>query len=236
MAGCVGGSARRPKSLGVDTNGRSKWCIQMRLTITRAVSGLSLLAMAWANSRRPLPCVNGRRSPSESTHSSRRGTRSPRRLGLPRLKITGSTGLSRSTRTIARIGAPGWPNDWIADWWVYRVGVQRAKLLNFTAGSALSGLEAVEWGFAVRAFPADRLDAETRRLAEWIAKTPLQVLRLKKLAINQAEDQMGFRTVARYTAGQNIIISRSEGGRAGGRFVRSEGFAAAREQFGPPKD
>ena len=135
----------------------------------------------------------------------------------------------------ARIGVPGWPNDWIADWWVYRVGAQRAKLLNFTAGSALNGLEAVEWGFAARAFPADRLDAETRRLAEWIAKTPLQVLRLKKLAINQAEDQMGFRTVARYTAGQNIIISRSEGGQSGGRFARSEGFAAAREHFGPPE-
>ena len=39
----------------------------------------------------------------------------------------------------ASIGVPGWPNDWIADWWVYRVGAQRAKLLNFTACGALSG-------------------------------------------------------------------------------------------------
>ena len=62
------------------------------------------------------------------------------------------------------------------------------------------------------------------------------MLRLKKLAINQAEDQLGFRTVARYTAGQNIIVARSEDGRAGGRIVRSEGFAAARQQFGPPED
>ena len=67
----------------------------------------------------------------------------------------------------ARIGVPGWPNDWIADWWVFRVGAQRAKLMNFTSGSLLSGLEAVEWGFAARAFPADRLDAETQRLATW---------------------------------------------------------------------
>ena len=134
----------------------------------------------------------------------------------------------------ARIGAPAWPNDWIADWWVYRVGAQRAKLLNYTAGRVLSGAEAVEWGFAAQAFPAARLDAETRRLAGWIARSPLEVLRLKKHAINQAEDQLGFRTVARYTAGQNIVIARSEDGRAGGRVARAEGFAAARERYGPP--
>ena len=134
----------------------------------------------------------------------------------------------------ARIGVPGWPNDWIADWWVFRVGAQRAKLMNFTSGSLLSGLEAVEWGFAAKAYPADRLEAETQRLAAWIAKTPVEMLRLKKHAINQAEDQMGFRTVARYTATQNTLISRSESGHTGGDYARAHGFAAARERYGPP--
>ena len=64
----------------------------------------------------------------------------------------------------ARIGVPGWPNDWIADWWVFRVGAQRAKLMNFTSGSLLSGLEAVEWGFAAR--PSRRI-ASTRRRSGW---------------------------------------------------------------------
>ena len=60
------------------------------------------------------------------------------------------------------------------------------------------------------------------------------MLRLKKHAINQAEDQMGFRTVARYTATQNTLISRSESGHTGGDYARAHGFAAARERYGPP--
>ena len=40
-SGCVGGSPCRPKSPGVRTRPWPKWCIQTRLTITRAVSGLS---------------------------------------------------------------------------------------------------------------------------------------------------------------------------------------------------
>jgi len=47
---------RVPKSLGVLTRPWPKCHIQMRLTITRAVSGLSLLAIACANSSRPDPC------------------------------------------------------------------------------------------------------------------------------------------------------------------------------------
>src|SRR5215212_3948606 len=50
--GCVGGSARVPKSLGVRTIPSPKWCCQLRFTITRAVSGLSRLAMSVAISRR----------------------------------------------------------------------------------------------------------------------------------------------------------------------------------------
>ena len=48
----------------------------------------------------------------------------------------------------ARIGMPVMPgNDWFAEWWVWRVGAQRAKLLNFTVGSTISGRQAEEWGF-----------------------------------------------------------------------------------------
>ena len=42
-SGCVGGSLRTPKSLGVRTRPAPKWFSQTRLTITRAVSGLSAL-------------------------------------------------------------------------------------------------------------------------------------------------------------------------------------------------
>ena len=41
LAGATGGVLRVPKSLGVETIGSPKWCIQTRLTMTRLVSGLS---------------------------------------------------------------------------------------------------------------------------------------------------------------------------------------------------
>ena len=43
------------RSPGVPTNPAPKWCSQTRFTRTRAVSGLFVLAMASASSRRPLP-------------------------------------------------------------------------------------------------------------------------------------------------------------------------------------
>ena len=60
-SGCVGGSERVPKSLGVRTSPSPKWPAQTRLTRTRAVSGLSGLAIVLASSSRPLPSVNGLR-------------------------------------------------------------------------------------------------------------------------------------------------------------------------------
>ena len=106
-SGWVGGSLRRPKSPGVATRGVPKWCIQTRLTRARAVSGLSRQAIARASSSRPLPSRNGFRSAPDSTARNRRGTGSPRLLGLPRRKTRGSTGVGASSRLIARGGAPG---------------------------------------------------------------------------------------------------------------------------------
>ena len=65
--GMGGGSPLTPKSLGVETRPTPKCSCQIRLTITRAVNGLSGLAMAWARSRRPLPLVKGLASPLVET-------------------------------------------------------------------------------------------------------------------------------------------------------------------------
>ena len=71
-----GGRAARDASAGRSagrsrwacaTSGAPKWCIQTRLTITRAVSGLSGRTIARASSSRPLPSRNGLRSGPAST-------------------------------------------------------------------------------------------------------------------------------------------------------------------------
>ncbi|MFA9429326.1 crotonase/enoyl-CoA hydratase family protein [Egicoccus sp. AB-alg2] len=68
--------------------------------------------------------------------------------------------------------------------WAARLGPQRAKRLLFT-GDCLSGAEALEWGLAIEAPPADRLDERADALAARIARMPLNQLQMMKLLVNQ---------------------------------------------------
>lgn len=68
--------------------------------------------------------------------------------------------------------------------WAHRVGAQRAKRLLFT-GDSLSGAEAVEWGLAIEAPPADQLEQRTEILLERIARVPVNQLMMMKLLVNQ---------------------------------------------------
>jgi enoyl-CoA hydratase len=68
--------------------------------------------------------------------------------------------------------------------WAHRVGAQRAKRLLFT-GDSLSGSEALEWGLAIEAPPADRLEERTEILVERIARMPVNQLMIMKLLVNQ---------------------------------------------------
>jgi len=68
--------------------------------------------------------------------------------------------------------------------WAHRVGAQRAKRLLFT-GDSLSGREAVEWGLAIEAPPAEELEERTEILLRRIARVPVNQLMLMKLLVNQ---------------------------------------------------
>jgi enoyl-CoA hydratase len=93
--------------------------------------------------------------------------------------------------------------------WAHRVGVQRAKRLLFT-GDSLSGKEALEWGLAIEAPPAQELEARTEILVQRIAQMPVNQLMLMKLLVNQTLYAQGlhatqvlgtvFDGIARHTA------------------------------------
>src|SRR6185312_6316931 len=68
--------------------------------------------------------------------------------------------------------------------WAHRVGAQRAKRLLFT-GDSLSGAEAVEWGLAIEAPPAELLRERTEVLVGRIARLPVNQLMMMKLLVNQ---------------------------------------------------
>jgi enoyl-CoA hydratase len=77
--------------------------------------------------------------------------------------------------------------------WAHRLGPQRAKRLLFT-GDSLSGREALEWGLAIEAPPADELDERTEILLERIARMPRNQLAMMKLLVNQTTVNQGLHT------------------------------------------
>jgi enoyl-CoA hydratase len=86
----------------------------------------------------------------------------------------------------AKIGYPparAWGSPTTA-LWAHRIGAQRAKRLLFT-GDSLSGNEAVEWGLAIEAPPADQLEERTEILVRRIARVPVNQLMMMKLLVNQ---------------------------------------------------
>ncbi|MFS0736640.1 enoyl-CoA hydratase-related protein [Sphingomonas sp. 1P06PA] len=95
----------------------------------------------------------------------------------------------------AKIGQPTIPigGGFISPTWVSLVGHKRAKEFSFVPGNWIDGATAVAWGWANHAVPADTLIPSVRSLAERIARTPPEVLRLKKLSINRAAEAGGFR-------------------------------------------
>lgn len=75
--------------------------------------------------------------------------------------------------------------------WGLRLGMQRAKRLLFT-GDCLSGSEALEWGLAIEAPPADQLDARFEILLERIARQPINQLMMMKLMLHQNAMNQGL--------------------------------------------
>lgn len=87
----------------------------------------------------------------------------------------------------------------------WQVGGKRAKEVMFVIGSRIDGREAERIGWANRAVPLSRLEAEVTGLAERIARTPLELLTLEKTAINRLEELMGLRTAMLYAGDLDTI-------------------------------
>jgi enoyl-CoA hydratase len=93
----------------------------------------------------------------------------------------------------ARIGYPparvwGVPTSML---WAHKIGDQRAKRLLFT-GDLITGAQALDWGLAIEAPPADELDSTFEALVQRIAKVPVNQLVMMKLTLNQAAWSQGL--------------------------------------------
>jgi enoyl-CoA hydratase len=110
--------------------------------------------------------------------------------------------------------------------WAARLGPQRAKRLLFT-GDCLSGAEALEWGLAIEAPPADQLDARADALAARIAHMPLNQLQMMKLLINQQTVSQGLPATQLLGTVFDGIARHTAEGYAFQQQAATEGFRAA---------
>lgn len=136
----------------------------------------------------------------------------------------------------AKIGEPTVPigGGFIAPIWSTLVGPKRAKELAFVPGNYIDGRTAVEWGWANHAVPADQLLDATRELAARIAKTPPEVLRIKKLSINRAAEAQGFRAATAHVAEMDALLHLAPAVRAVKERITEKGIKAVMDEYRSP--
>ncbi len=138
----------------------------------------------------------------------------------------------------ARIGYPparvwGVPTSAL---WAFRVGDQRAKRLLFT-GDLIDGRTAHEWGLAIEAPPADRLDERFEALLERVSLTPVNQLTMMKALVNSTVAAQGLSvTQTLGTVFDGIARHTPEGYAFAGRAAGAGFKAAVRDRDAPYGD
>jgi enoyl-CoA hydratase len=102
-------------------------------------------------------------------------------------------------------------------------------------GDAIDGVEAVRVGFANRAFPAERLEAEVLAMAERVAKIPTDVQQMNKRSVHRAMELMGLRAAIRAGAEiQALALTTASSRETFGKIREdvSKGLSARDEAFG----
>ena len=93
---------------------------------------------------------------------------------------------------------------------MWHIGMRKAKELSYIAGNGMTGTEAAELGWANTAVPAGSVKGEAEKLARQVGKTPLDLLYLKKNALNKVFDRQGFTEALRAGAEWDAISHTAE--------------------------
>jgi enoyl-CoA hydratase len=111
--------------------------------------------------------------------------------------------------------------------WLYHVGPQWAKRLLLT-GDTLSGADAARIGLALKAVPADLLEAEVEQLLDRLTKIDHHLLAANKRIVNLGLELMGARTLQRLAAENDARAHLAPGTKA---YFERVGEHGLREAF-----
>jgi enoyl-CoA hydratase len=127
----------------------------------------------------------------------------------------------------AKIGpveaAPGMVMGLIWGAWLPLVGLRRTKDFAFLHGT-MNGKEAEEWGFATKSVPLDQLDKTVDDMADEIARVPLEILMMKKNAINRSANRMGIRDMMEINFEMSLAGHFSNTRERQGARIEKDGF------------
>jgi len=117
---------------------------------------------------------------------------------------------------VSRDATIGWPSlplggGLLSPVSCWLIGPKKAKELSFIAGSSFTGEEAVALGWANYAVEEVDLQQKSRELAGKIMKTPMDLLRIKKTALNRIMDIQGFSETILFGAELDAVAHHSNG-------------------------
>jgi enoyl-CoA hydratase len=110
--------------------------------------------------------------------------------------------------------------------WLHHAGPQWAKRLLLT-GDTISGAEAAQIGLALKAVPADLLEAEVEGLLDRLASIDHHLLAANKRIVNLGLELMGARTLQRLSAEMDARAHLAPGTRAYYDDVKTLGLTKA---------
>ena len=113
--------------------------------------------------------------------------------------------------------------------YVWLMGLRRAKWMDLLPGWRITGKEAVDWGIANLAVPADKLEEEVQALSHALASYPQYQLKIRKIADNRVWEEWGMRTSWQSGMEWDAMGHKSKGGYEQENKLSTLGF---KEAFG----
>lgn len=127
----------------------------------------------------------------------------------------------------AKIGpveaAPGMVMGLIWGSWLPLVGIRKTKDFAFLHGT-MSGIEAQQWGWATKSVPSSELAKLVDDMAAEIVRVPLEILMMKKLAINRSANRLGIREMMETNFEISLAGHFSDTRKKWGARIEGEGF------------
>jgi enoyl-CoA hydratase len=93
-------------------------------------------------------------------------------------------------------------------------------------GKSISGLEAVEYGWANAAYPVDELEERVLEVAKQVADMPTDVVALNKRIVHRGMEIMGLRTAIRQGTEMCALGTHTESMRLFVESTRAKGLTA----------